>query len=279
MAALAGKYDETRKHTLGPILDAFVGELKTKTVPALTRMGKVDEAIQLSEGAEKIATMTPPMLPREGVPFTPVAGSVLQDTAEWKAFVLSFSEAEVKLNEAYTRALDREKEAFAAKGDPYGLKAVENEAKRVDGMSRGEIAIAAATVGAPAPVAGADSPPEAKAMMATTAATGKKITRAQEKQIEEWLIGKMWQYERGNPEDHYFFRKDGEVVRDFRKPNFQVIKWIVEDDGTVNITGSGSGKWIWLYSETAGEMAVGTKDAARTPFLLVPEMGDPEKAE
>jgi hypothetical protein len=276
VAALAAKYDETRKRNLGPLLDAFAAELKTKVVPDLTRAGKADIALQIDEAAGKLTGAAVPLLPREGASFPKEAFAAMTATPEWQAFMVRFTEAETTLNTAYQNALDREKTKFQNAGDPRGVLAVESEGKRVAALSDGSAAAP------PAPMATTTSGPTSVAAPGAPVPvnpTGKKITRTQEKQIEEWLIGKMWRSERGKPEDHFFFRESGEVVRDFRKSDIQVIHWLIEEDGAVNISGSGSGKWVWLHSNSVGEMASGTKDSKRFPFLLVPDMGDPEKAE
>lgn len=246
---LAGKYDETRKNTLGPIIDALAQELKTKTVPGLTRAGKADIAIQIELAAGALTRFATPVLPREGAPFSREALTAVQETQEWKAFADKFTQMESALNESYQKALDREKAKFQTAGDPHGVLAVESESKRVDALAQGlENPLSAAPSSKPAmtnpPVLGSDS-------------TGSKarISSEDKKRIESYFVGKTWATVQVDGELYYF----GENGRGAKKNHDVVtnsLNWRIEDDGTVFVNSAGYDKHITFLSGLEGTMVV-----------------------
>jgi hypothetical protein len=286
VVALAKKYDEARKKSLGPVLDSFADELKLKVVPALTRSGKANVAIQIGEAASKLKGATIPVLPVvAGAPFTAETLAAIKETSEWKVFVDNFTKAEAVLNESYGKALDREKANFLGKGDPYGVVAIENELKRVAAMTGGTVA-PALPVPPPSLTKSANQPISAEAMPGSelgnsTIVASAKITTERAKEVEALFVGKLWRYRFANGVADWFFRKNGEAVRQTTNSDGttanHVFRWVIEDDLSVAVPDRTNPKWFWFNENGNNQFTQGTKDGTRGPLELVPDGRDPDR--
>jgi len=281
--ALSAKYDETRSAKLGPLLHLLADELSAILVPKLTREGEAAKAVVIAEGVAKLREPGLPVMPQEGKPFSPDAFALVQASDEWKRFVVSFTEAETALNESYQRALDREKAVFQEKGDPYGVIAVENEAKRVAAIQAGHALAAAgkdgASVGSPSGASTTGTPPPSPANP-DGLSTGTMKTPP--RKMEDRFVKKMVRYHFKDDIFDFYFRPRGEVVRRITKPDDSTVmmtgSWEIEDDGSVVVTGIHSTKWFWFGDDGRCEMRQGEKEGKRESKIeFVPGAKDPER--
>lgn len=284
--ALAEKYDEARRAQLGPLLNLLANEVTGKVVPRFTRDGKAAQAIELTEGAEKLREMKTPLMPKEGMPFPKASFELLQTTEEWKHFLAGFNETESVPNESYQRALDREKASFQQQGDPYGVIAVENEMKRVVGLREGMVDAAGTSnlsslgAGAGKPAGGMATPTESKPKSTTQPSFGEVADKAK---LTARFVGKGFQYyfEREKETVLIFFRRNGEVLRKTTEvdgaTSVDVGAWEIGDDGSVEVMGISSPKWFWFNEDGSCQMRQNEKEGARQSLSLVPDAADPQK--
>jgi hypothetical protein len=101
-----------------------------------------------------------------------------------------------------------------------------------------------------------------------TSVKNEKISTAQKRQIEKWLVGNTWTKDKQSKSQysHFLFKKQGGgECGDFS------FSWSIEDDGSVAYRGGGGGRmWVWISTEEAGEWSP-TKDGERQPFMLMPK--------
>lgn len=281
VVALAKKYDEARQKTLGPLLGAFADGLKLKTVPALTRAGNLDAAIQIDQAATGLKGAQSAAMPREGAPFSPAAWAVVIETEEWKVFSETFAKEESSLNDLYMKALEREKAAFQANGNPYGVLAVENEVKRVESMRAAGVPKdpKAGPASPPLAVAAAEKPWNEAAPAAPMVAT---IDSIQKKATDAYFVGKLWKTPQWKDEIHeWYFRKNGEAVRRITKVDGTVagihtMRWTVDPDSTVCVASdSPAPKFFWFSPDGTAEYRLLVKEGKREPITLIPNGKDP----
>jgi hypothetical protein len=260
VVAMAKKYDETRQKTLGPLLESFAADLKARMVPALTRQGKADAAIKIGEAANALKNAPVPVLPSSGAPFPAELFALVQASPEWGLFSVKFTQAESALNESYKKALEREKTVFQNKGDPYAMVAVDNEAKRVDVLRGGATAVSPASPSAAKAVA--SSPENTK-----PSAEPKKISAADKRRIESWIVGKTWSVE--GEDELIYFAKGGKGARSLKGAVTTALEWQVDDFGKVSVSRAGWGKKVTFTSATEGTMVFSDPSRPQTVFKVL----------
>lgn len=278
VALLVSKYESARKAALGPVVDAFAEELRTKTVPELTRSGKAETALEISTAAEALKNAPVPLIPRSGSPFSADAFSVIESTTEWRSFTDKFREAETKLNEAYDKALERERTTYLSLGDPHGVLAVDQERKRIEALADGVVPPGNS---APASPENREMPPPAPPSVQASKPAGEK---AKMEELEGYLVGKMYEFALASTAERheYFFRKNGEVVRritpEAAPKRTDVGEWKIDGDLSVRISGLASPKWFLFDTPESGEMHQGDKGGkTRYKFKRIPGATDPEQ--